>query len=278
MPEKLKVLFSRKITAVSAIFIIALILISIFAGLITPYGPDAQNLANRLQTSSLSHLLGTDNYGRDVLSRIIFGSRISLIVAFVSVFVAGIIGSLIGLIAGYCGGLIDGVIMRFTEALMAFPSIIFALGIAAALGQSTINLIIALGISTIPPYVRTIRGEVLKVRNQTYIKAGRVIGETDLYLMMHHVLPNCISPVIVTATIGLGATILTEASLSFLGLGIVPPTASWGVMVSDGSAYLTSYPHLAIAPGIAIALVVLAFNFLGDGIRDALDPHIRDQI
>ena len=165
--------------------------------------------------------------------------------------------------------------MRITDALMAFPTIVFALWIAAALGQSTTNLIIAIGVSTMPPYIRTIRGEVMKVRNQTFIKAGRVIGLTPLRLMLSHVLPNCIAPVIVTASVGLGGAIMTEATLSFLGLGIQPPATSWGVMVSDGSAYITSAPHLALVPGVAIALVVLAFNFLGDGFRDALDPHVR---
>lgn len=278
MKKTLKVLFSRKSTAIATVTIIILILVAIFANVIAPYGENAQDLVSRLQSPSWKHLFGTDDYGRDVLSRIIYGSRISLTVAFVSVFIAGIVGSMIGLIAGFFGGIVDGVIMRFTDALMAFPTIVFALGISAALGQNTTNLIIAIGVSTIPPYIRTIRGEVMRVNNQTYIEAGRVIGEKPWYLMLHHVLPNCVAPVIVTATIGLGGAIMTEATLSFLGLGITPPTASWGVMVSDGSSFLTNHPYLAIAPGIAIALVVLAFNFFGDGVRDALDPHVRNNI
>lgn len=271
----LKVLFSRKATGIAAVFIVLLIIVAVFADYIAPYGENEQNLKDRLQSFSASHLFGTDNFGRDVLSRLIYGSRISLIVAFVSVFVAGITGSLIGMIAGYCGGVVDGCVMRVTEAVMSFPTMVFALGICAALGRSTTNLIIALGVSTIPPYVRTMRAEVLKVRSQTYIKAARSLGESNAYMFFRHILPNCLAPIIVTATVGLGGTIMTEASLSFLGLGIVPPAASWGVMVSDGSSYLTTHPHLAIVPGIAIALVVLAFNFFGDGIRDALDPHVR---
>lgn len=273
-----KILFSRKATAAAAIFIVLLILVAIFADVLAPYGINQQNLKQRNQGPSAQHLLGTDQYGRDVLSRLLYGSRISLIVAFVSVVVAGVLGSLIGLISGFCGGIVDGVIMRCTDALMTFPTIVFALGIASALGQSTQNLIIAIGISTIPPYVRTIRGEVLKVRGQTYIKASRVIGATPARQMLMHVLPNCVAPVIITASVGLGGAIMTEATLSFLGLGVKPPATSWGVMVSDGFSSLTSAPHLALVPGIAIALVVMAFNFLGDGVRDALDPHVRGNL
>lgn len=270
-----KALFSRKVTVVAVVFILALILAAVFADFVAPYGYNAQDLKQRLSPPSATHLLGTDNYGRDVLSRLIYGSRISLVVAFVSVAVAGVIGSLIGLISGFCGGIVDGILMRLTDALMAFPTIVFALGISSALGQSTFNLILAIGISTIPPYIRTIRGEVMKVRSQTYIKAARVTGNSVPRQLLVHVLPNCIAPVIVTASVGLGGAIMTEATLSFLGLGVQPPATSWGIMVSEGSDFLTTAPHLALIPGIAIALVVLAFNFLGDGLRDALDPHVR---
>ena len=178
MKKTWKVLFSRKVTMIAALFIVALILTAVFADFVAPYGYNDQDLRQRLAPPGAAHLLGTDNYGRDVLSRLIFGSRISLIVAFVSVVVAGVAGSLIGLIAGFCGGVVDGILMRLTDALMTFPTIVFALGISAALGQSTFNLILAIGISTIPPYIRTIRGEVMKVRNQTYIKAARVTGNS----------------------------------------------------------------------------------------------------
>lgn len=274
----IKIVFSRKITAISAIFIALLILVALFANTIAPYGNNEQDLRHRTETPSVQHLLGTDNYGRDVLSRLIYGSRISLLVAFVSVVVAGVAGSLIGLVAGFSGGIVDGIIMRCTDALMTFPTIVFALGIASALGQSTRNLIIAIGISTIPPYIRTIRGEVLKVKNQTYIKASKVIGAPVSRQMFLHLLPNCVAPVIVTASVGLGGAIMTEATLSFLGMGVRPPETSWGIMVSDGFQFLTTKPHLALIPGIAIVLVVLAFNFLGDGVRDALDPHVRGNL
>lgn len=263
---------------IAALFIVALILTAVFADFVAPYGYNDQDLRQRLAPPGAAHLLGTDNYGRDVLSRLIFGSRISLIVAFVSVVVAGVAGSLIGLIAGFCGGVVDGILMRLTDALMTFPTIVFALGISAALGQSTFNLILAIGISTIPPYIRTIRGEVMKVRNQTYVKAARVTGNSVPRQLLVHVLPNCVAPVIVTASVGLGGAIMTEATLSFLGLGVQPPATSWGIMVSEGSDFLTTAPHLALVPGIAIALVVLAFNFLGDGFRDALDPHVRGNL
>lgn len=278
MKAVMKILFSRKATAISAIFIVLLILVALFADVLAPYGINDQNLKLRNGAPSAQHPLGTDSYGRDVLSRLIYGSRLSLLVAFVSVVVAGVIGSLIGLLAGFCGGIVDSVIMRLTDALMTFPTIVFALGIASALGQNTRNLIIAIGISTIPPYVRTIRGEVMKVRGQTFIKASRVIGASPARQMLAHVLPNCVAPVIITASVGLGGSIMTEATLSFLGLGVKPPATSWGVMVSDGFTALTTAPHLALIPGIAIALVVMAFNFLGDGIRDALDPHVRGNL
>ena len=278
MKAVMKILFSRKATAISAIFIVLLILVALFADVLAPYGINDQNLKLRNGAPSAQHPLGTDSYGRDVLSRLIYGSRLSLLVAFVSVVVAGVIGSLIGLLAGFCGGIVDSVIMRLTDALMTFPTIVFALGIASALGQNTRNLIIAIGISTIPPYVRTIRGEVMKVRGQTFIKASRVIGASPARQMLAHVLPNCVAPVIITAAVGLGGSIMTEATLSFLGLGVKPPATSWGVMVSDGFTALTTAPHLALIPGIAIALVVMAFNFLGDGIRDALDPHVRGNL
>ena len=278
MKAVMKILFSRKATAISAIFIVLLILVALFADVLAPYGINDQNLKLRNGAPSAQHPLGTDSYGRDVLSRLIYGSRLSLLVAFVSVVVAGVIGSLIGLLAGFCGGIVDSVIMRLTDALMTFPTIVFALGLASALGQNTRNLIIAIGISTIPPYVRTIRGEVMKVRGQTFIKASRVIGASPARQMLAHVLPNCVAPVIITASVGLGGSIMTEATLSFLGLGVKPPATSWGVMVSDGFTALTTAPHLALIPGIAIALVVMAFNFLGDGIRDALDPHVRGNL
>ena len=278
MKAVMKILFSRKATAISAIFIVLLILVALFADVLAPYGINDQNLKLRNGAPSAQHPLGTDSYGRDVLSRLIYGSRLSLLVAFVSVVVAGVIGSLIGLLSGFCGGIVDSVIMRLTDALMTFPTIVFALGIASALGQNTRNLIIAIGISTIPPYVRTIRGEVMKVRGQTFIKASRVIGASPARQMLAHVLPNCVAPVIITASVGLGGSIMTEATLSFLGLGVKPPATSWGVMVSDGFTALTTAPHLALIPGIAIALVVMAFNFLGDGIRDALDPHVRGNL
>lgn len=275
MKATLKVLFSRKVTMIAAVFLVVLILTAIFADVVAPYGYNEQDLRQRLAPPSTEHLLGTDNYGRDVLSRLIYGSRISLIVAFVSVIVAGVLGCLIGLIAGFSGGIVDGILMRFTDALMTFPTIVFALGISAALGQSTFHLILAIGISTIPPYIRTIRGEVMKVKNQTFMKAAKVTGDSVVRQVLVHMLPNCIAPVIVTASVGLGGAIMTEATLSFLGMGISPPATSWGIMVSEGSDFLTMAPHLALVPGVAIALVVLAFNFLGDGFRDALDPHVR---
>ncbi len=270
-----RVFLSRKVVIFGAVIIFALIVTAIFAPFIAPYDPYAQNLSESLQSPSRAHLLGTDPLGRDELSRIIYGTRVSLLVGIVSVGVAAVIGMLLGLVAGYFGGFINTIIMRFIDALMAIPPIMLALAIAAALGGGLSNVIISLGVSLIPTQARLMRGQVLTVKQADYVTAGEVIGASNIRIMFSHIFPNCLSPLIVLITLNLGVAILAEAALSFLGIGIRPPGAAWGSMVNDGYRYLLSNPILSFAPGFAIMLVVLAFNFVGDGLRDALDPRLR---
>ena len=274
----LRVFLSRKIVIVGSIIIFALLLVAVFAPLIAPHNPIQQNLWETLQKPSGKHLLGTDHLGRDVLSRITYGSRISLAVGIVSVGIAGGFGMLLGLLAGYFGGIVDTVIMRCMDALLAIPPLVLALAIGAALGGGLSSVMISLGIALLPTYARLIRGQVLSVKQTDYIMAARVVGCSDLRIIMLHVFPNCLPPIIVLVTLNLGFAILAEAGLSFLGLGIAPPAAAWGAMVNDGYKYLLTNPVLSFAPGLCIFLVVLAFNLAGDGLRDALDPRLRGTI
>ena len=271
----LGVFLGRKVVIFGTGVILILIVAAIFAPLIAPYDPYQQNLMEALQPSSRAHLLGTDPLGRDELSRIIYGTRSSLAVGLISVGVAALIGMTLGLIAGYFGGIINMLIMRFVDAMMAVPPIMLALAIAAALGGGLTNVIISLSVSLVPTQVRLMRGQVLTVKQADYVTAGEVIGASDLRIMVAHVLPNCLPPLIVLITLNFGVAILAEAGLSFLGVGIRPPGAAWGSMVNDGYRYLLSHPLLSFAPGFCVMLVVLAFNMVGDGLRDALDPRLR---
>ena len=270
-----RVFLGRKVVIFGAAIILLLIVVAIFADLVTPYNPYEQNLRESLQQPSTAHLLGTDSLGRDTLSRIIYGTRTSLAVGLVSVGVAAFFGMALGLLSGYFGGIVDTLIMRFIDALMAIPGLMLALAIGAALGGGLVNVMISLGISLIPTYARLMRGQVLTVKQADYVIAGEVIGSSDLRIMLMHVFPNCLSPLIVLITLNLGVAILAEAGLSFLGLGITPPGAAWGAMVNDGYRYLLTNPILSFAPGLCVMLVVLAFNLMGDGLRDALDPRLR---
>lgn len=270
-----RVFLGRKVVILGAAIIALLVLGALLADVISPYDPYRQNLRESLQQPSPAHLLGTDALGRDTLSRVIYGSRTSLAVGLVSTLIGAVVGMALGLLAGYYGGILNTLIMRFVDALMAVPSLMLALAIGAALGGGLTNVMISLGISIVPTYARLMRGQVLTVKQQDYIAAGEVIGGSDLRIMLWHILPNCLSPLIVLITLNLGAAILAEAGLSFLGLGINPPGAAWGAMVNDGYRYLMSNPVLSFAPGLCVMLVVLAFNLVGDGLRDALDPRLR---
>ena len=270
-----RVFLGRKVVILGAAIIALLVLAALLADVISPYDPYRQNLRESLQQPSSAHLLGTDALGRDTLSRVIYGSRTSLAVGLVSTLIGAVVGMALGLLAGYYGGILNTLIMRFVDALMAVPSLMLALAIGAALGGGLTNVMISLGISIVPTYARLMRGQVLMVKQQDYIAAGEVIGGSDLRIMLWHILPNCLSPLIVLITLNLGAAILAEAGLSFLGLGINPPGAAWGAMVNDGYRYLMTNPVLSFAPGLCVMLVVLAFNLVGDGLRDALDPRLR---
>jgi ABC-type dipeptide/oligopeptide/nickel transport system permease subunit len=271
----LNVLFSRKVVLLCSVILGLLIGVATFAPFVAPYDPYKQNLSRGLQQPSKEHLFGTDALGRDVLSRIIFGSRVSLQVGIISVGVAAVAGMILGMLAGFFGGWINTIIMRFIDALMAIPPIILALALAAALGGGLNNVMISLGISLAPTYARLMCGQVLSTKQTDYVLACRVLGAGNLRIMFRHILPNCFPPLFVLITLNMGYAILAEASLSFLGVGISPPGAAWGAMVNEGYRYLLSNPILSIMPGLCIMLVVLSFNIAGDGLRDALDPRLR---
>jgi peptide/nickel transport system permease protein len=273
-----RVFSGRGVVLFGMIVIIILILTAFLAPLIAPYDPYDQNLETVLLSPSMEHLLGTDALGRDIMSRIIFGSRNSLMVGIVALGIAATIGMIMGLTAGYFGGWVQATIMRFIDALMTFPMILLALIFASLLGGGLKNVMIALGISLLPGYARIMCGQVLSVKETDYIIAEQALGARNLRVMLRHILPNCFPPMIVLITLQMGAAILAEAGLSFLGIGIEPPGAAWGAMVNDGYHYLITNPILSFAPGMAIMLVVFSFNMVGDGLRDALDPRLRGVI
>jgi peptide/nickel transport system permease protein len=273
-----RVFLGRGLVRFGLVVIVIFVLVAIFAPVLAPYDPYAPDLSAALSQPSHAHWLGTDALGRDTLSRIIFGTRTSLEIGLIVVGVAALIGMALGTIAGFYGGWWNNIIMRFIDALMSFPMILLALVIAALLGSGMKNVIIALSVAMMPGYARLMCGQVLTVKENDYVVAGRSIGATGLRLMLRHVVPNCLPPLIVLITMMLGAVILAEAGLSFLGIGIVPPTAAWGSMVNDGRQYLLTLPILSFAPGLALMFVVFAFNMVGDGLRDALDPRLRGAI
>ena len=268
------VVFSRKSSLVGFIIIIIFLFVALFSEYLAPYDPAKIDLRAKTVVPNAEHILGTDQVGRDILSRIISGSTITLEIAVVSVFIAGVIGCILGLAAGYFGGVVDAVIMRITDALICIPKIALAMTLTFALGRGTFSLMMAIGLSSVPGYVRLVRGQAMSIKNTDYIQAQRIIGTPRLTVLFREILPNCISPLIVYATTNLGASIITESSLSFIGCGVQPPNAAWGSMVEDGFSLIRVYPYLSIYPGLAILIVVLAFNMFGDGLRDALDPRI----
>jgi peptide/nickel transport system permease protein len=270
-----RVFFQRRIVILGLLVLLLLVFVAIFAAWLAPYNPYDQNMRGVLLQPSKAHLLGTDAIGRDTLSRLIYGTRTALIVGFTTVGIAVFAGILLGLIAGYFGGAINMIIMRIMDLLISFPMIILALFIAALLGGGIQNIIIALGIGSLPGYARVMHGLTLSIRENDYVMAERAMGSSNMRTMLSHILPNALPPMIVLITLQLGGIILAEAGLSYLGIGIKPPGAAWGAMVNDGYRYLLTNPMLSFAPGIAIMLVVFAFNLVGDGLRDALDPRLR---
>jgi peptide/nickel transport system permease protein len=270
-----RVFFSRPVVVIGMIILTVLLLTAIFANWLAPFDPNQQHMDDSLQQPSTKYILGTDQFGRDTLSRLVFGSRVALIVGFTSVLIATLIGVTLGILAGYFGGLTSAIAMRFIDTLMPFPLILLALIIAALLGGGMKNVIIALSITSIPPYARVMNGETLSIKENDYITSSKAIGARNLRIMMRHILPNALPAMMVLMTLQLGQLILAEASLSFLGIGIETPTAAWGSMVSDGYRFLIWNPMLSFAPGLAIMLVVFAFNMVGDGLTEALDPRLR---
>jgi len=260
------------------LFIIAITLLTgISAPIVNPYDPTIDsNLAEARFAPSLQHPFGTDRLGRDVFRRVIHGTRISLTIGFVVVFFTSITGTILGLIAGYFGKALDTIIMRLMDVLLAFPSILLAIAIVAVRGPGVINTILAVAIVGVPGYARVVRSMVLSLRQRDYVDAARMIGVSNARIMFLHILPNSLTPIIVQMTLGVGGAILFAAALGFLGLGVQPPAPEWGAMISDGIPFLRQSPHLVFFPGIAIMLTVLGFNLLGDGLRDALDPQLRD--
>jgi len=266
---------SRNTPGLVGLVIIALVVLTaILAPIISPYSPTAQ-VSRRLLEPGARYLLGTDEFGRDILSRVIYGSRISLYVGVVSVGLSLVCGSTMGLIAGYVGGRVDTLLMRLIDMLFAIPSLVLAIVIAGLLVPSLTNAMIAIGIVYAPIYTRLVRGEMLVVRNYAYIEAARAIGVGHIGLILRHFLPNIAAPLIIQTSLLLSTAILAEAALSFLGLGAQPPDPSWGAMLGSGRRFMELTPWVAIAPGIAIVITVLGFNLLGDGLRDALDPRLR---
>jgi peptide/nickel transport system permease protein len=260
---------------VGLVTIFILILLAIFADIIAPLGYDNQNLSEALTKPGKKYLLGTDNFGRDILSRLIYGARVSLRVGIISVSIAALIGGILGTIAAYYGYVTDSVVMRIMDVLMATPGILLAISIAAALGPGLTNLMIALGISSAPGYARIVRASVMSVKEQEFIEAARSIGANNLRIILRHIVPNVLAPVIVQATLGVASAILVAASMSFIGLGIQPPVPEWGAMLSAARPFMRDYPHIIMSPGITIMITILALNLVGDGLRDALDPRMK---
>ena len=272
------VFFARPLPVVGLVIIVMLVLTAVFAPLIAPYDPYKMDILNKLQPPSREHLLGTDSLGRDTLSRIIYGSQTSLIVGISVMAMSFAIGIPLGLLAAYFGRAWNLIIMRLIDALMAFPMLLLALLVASLLGGGMKNVIIALGIGMIAAPCRMMYGVAMSIKQNEYVLAARAMGMKNNRIMLEQILPNAFPPLLVMMTIGLGVTILAEASLSFLGIGITPPTPAWGGLVNDGYKFLLTSPVLAISPGIAIMLVVFGFNMMGDGLRDALDPRLRGVI
>lgn len=257
------------------VLILLMILMVVLSPLIAPYGFDEQNYYEIFASPSLQHLCGTDNLGRDVFSRLLYGGRVSLTIGIISVGIGLLCGGLMGALAGYYGSKLDNTLMRIIDILMAIPSVILAISICAALGPGLVNTMIAVGVASIPNYARILRSSILSIKQQEYVEAARAIGASNARIISKHIVPNSLSGLIVQASMGVGRAIISAASMSFIGLGIAPPNPEWGAMLSAGRTYFRDYPHMVLFPGIAIFLAVLSMNLIGDGLRDALDPRLK---
>lgn len=264
-------------TSMVGLFIVALLLFfAIFAPFVSPHDPIVGQLAERQTAPSMEHFFGTDSQGRDVFSRILYGAKISVQIGLISVGIALLFGTTMGVVAGYYGGAIDVIVMRIVDIMLAFPTILLALAIVTVLGPSLTNAMIAVGIVNVPRFARIVRSSVLSVKENEYIEAAVSIGCTDFQIITKHVLPNCLAPILVQATLTIGTAILEAAGLSFLGLGAQPPKPEWGAMLADSRGYMRQAPWSVMFPGLAIMFTVLGFNLLGDGLRDALDPRLKE--
>ncbi|MCF8000613.1 MAG: ABC transporter permease [Halanaerobiales bacterium] len=269
-------LLKSRIGVLGIVFIGVLLLVALFAPLLAPHDPFEQNIMMRYQAPSSEYLLGTDEMGRDILSRIIYGSRISLQVGLFSIGIALVTGVFLGLLAGYYGGVLDMLIMRVMDVMLAFPAILLAIAIVAILGPQLRNAMLAIGIINIPRFARIVRSSAISIKESEYIAAARMMGASDVRIIFYHLLPNAMAPLIVQTTLSIATAILEAAALSFLGLGAQPPTPEWGAMLSDARSSLQRAPWVATFPGLAIIFGVLGFNLLGDGLRDALDPKMKN--
>ncbi len=267
----------NRLAFLGALVVVAIVSIALLAPAIQMHDPLRQNIGVRMQKPSFNHLLGTDQFGRDVWSRIVHGARVSLMVGILAVGIGVLVGTPIGAIAGYYRGRVDEVIMRGMDAFLAFPPLLLALVVVAILGSSLFNTMIAIGIVYIPRFARVIRGSVLVEREKEYVEASKIVGESNTSILFLQILPNCLSPLIVQSTVFIAYAILTEAMLSFMGLGIAPPSPSWGSMLNEARQFMESAPLLAIFPGLFISITVLGFNLFGDGLRDILDPRLTEQ-
>lgn len=269
-------LLKNKLATIGLLIIIAMIIVALLAPWIATHDPNSMDLVNTLSAPGKDgHLLGTDNYGRDLFSRLVYGTQISLVVGVSAVLFGAVFGTLLGLLAGYFGGKVDAIIMRTMDGLFAFPFILLAITLMTVLGQGLVNVIIAIGIANIPEFARIVRGQVLSVKEEEFIEVTRSLGATHPRILFLHILPNSFAPLIVYGTMSIAGAIISEAALSFLGLGVQPPTASWGSILKDGKDFLVLNPQMATFSGLAILITVLGINLFGDGLRDALDPKMR---
>lgn len=276
LQEILLRLWRNKPAVVGLIILLVLVFCAVFAEWVAPYDYAAQNLAERFHSPSPEHLFGTDNLGRDIFSRVVYGARISLVVGVLSVCLAASIGILLGSIAGFYGGIFDNILMRIMDVLLAIPNLLLAISIAATLGTGMQNLVFAIGLGASPGYARIVRASILSLKDQEFIEAARSIGASDFRIITSHILPNCLAPIIVQMTLGVATAILSTASLSFIGLGIAPPTPEWGSMLSVGRQYIRDAWYIVMFPGLAIMGTIFGLNMFGDGLRDALDPKLKN--
>jgi peptide/nickel transport system permease protein len=271
--ERLEIIFRNRLATLGFFIVAAVSLAALVAPWLAPHDPYEMNFANRLSAPSNEHLLGTDTYGRDTFTRILLGATIAMRVALAAVAVAFVIGVPLGAVSGFIGGWIDTGIMRFIDAVLAFPGRLLAIALVAAMGTSFFTLCVAIGINSIPGYTRVVRAAVLVQREREYVEAARMGGESEGRILFFQILPNCLAPMLVLVTLDFAHAILLESSLSFLGLGFAPPAPSWGLMLSEARGFMEIAPHVAIFPGLAISLTILGFNLLGDGLRDVFDPR-----